>query len=333
MDRHTNRIGVAAMVLVGGLAHGLACGVAAGQSADLRYRWEAGQTLRYEAGQQTSQEMKGGMFDSNSEIDNVSVSEMNVVGVSDGVAEIEVTTRSIRVDADMGPVGGMGGGPVRYDSENPDHEGRESDPLIMPFVFLLGKTYTMTLDEAGELRNLDGYAEIVDAMLEKVSPQMRMGMGAALADEVFAAGLEQMWHVVPGGETEVGESWESHITQAIPMLGNLIIDVTYTFEGMREQGGADLVVISSVGTVSIDGAGGMGLRITEGSIDGEILFDAERGVLVSFVQDQTMVMSVNAGGMEMEQRSETRMSSRLLEGDGGGAEDSDEAGGDEGGGR
>lgn len=327
MDLHTNRMGVAAVVLASGLAHGMACGVASGQTADLRYQWERGQTLRYEAGQETIQEMKGGMFDSNSEVENRSVSEMTVVGVRDGAAEIEVTTTSIRVDADMGQ---MGGGRVQYDSENPDDRALENDPSILPFAFMLGKTYTMTLDGAGELQELDGYAEIVDAMLEKVSPQMRMGMGSALAEEVFAAALEQMWHVVPGEETEVGESWESHITQSIPMLGNLIIDVTYTFEGMQEHGGADLALISSVGTVSIDGAGGMGLEIKEGSLEGEILFDAGRGVLVSFVQDQTMVMSINAGGMAMEQRSETRMSSRLLEGD---AEDVEDAGGDEDGGR
>lgn len=328
MDRHTNRIGVAAVVLASGLAYGLACGVAAGQTADLRYRWEQGQTLRYEAGLETIQAMKGGMFDSNSEIENVSVSEMTVVGVSDGAAEIEVTTTSIRVDADMGQ---MGGGRVQYDSQNPDDQALENDPSILPLTFMLGKTYTMTLNEAGELQGLDGYAEIMEEMLDAVNPQMRMGMEAFTAEEVFAAALEQMWHVVPGQETEVGESWESRITQSIPMLGNLIIDVTYTFEGMEQHGGADLALISSMGTVSIDGAGGMGLQLTEGSIEGEILFDADRGVLVSWVQDQTMVMSINAGGMAMEQRSETRMRSRLLDGDG--AEDAEEAGGDEDGGR
>lgn len=281
------------------------------QTADLSYKWREGSRLVYELNNQVLQESETPFGNTGSEVEVRSVQSLSVERVRRGDGTIRATTESVRLTGDLGP-----GGSISFDSENPRDRRRASDPNIAPFVFLLGKSYTMTLTPAGEVVRLDGYAQHLNELLaSQRDPAVAQALQLSMSESIFRANLEQMWRVVPGEEVDVGESWSVRSTQTIPGFGEVIVNLQYTFEGIESMEGMDVAIITSEGTATM-GAGGMPgvrIRITESSIQGTIAFGIDLGVILEMEMDQGMVIEVRAQGQTVTQTIETLTVMELID--------------------
>lgn len=298
-------------VLLPALAGSALAGPALAQTADLSYKWREGVSLTYEINQEMRQEAETPFGNTSTVLNTAMVQTMKVVGVRRGDGQIEVTTDSTRVEGDLGM-----GNRISYDSENARDRRRASDPSIAPFAFLVGKTYTVTLNEAGEVEALDGYAEHVEDLLRRMSdPAMKAALQMSLTESMFESQLEQFWHVVPGEEVEVGDTWSTRMTQAIPNLGEVVIETVYTFDSVESMEGMDVAVILATGHARMGGAGvpGMRIEITESSFEGTFSFAYDLGLILEAEQDQSMLIQVRAQGQTVTQSIEASTFAELVD--------------------
>jgi len=255
------------------------------QTADLSYKWREGVTLAYETVMDITQETASPFGNTSVEISTTSVQTYEVTAVRRGDGQIEVTNDSIKVEGDTGV-----GGRISYDSTNPRDRRRASDPTIAPFASMVGKSFVMVLNEAGEVQNLEGHEELAAL--------------SGATDAMFEAQLEQMWHVVPGEEVEVGETWSTRTTQTIPGVGEITVELEYTFTEMDSMEGLDVAVIEVTGSASM-GRGarvqGMRVSITESLVEGVIHFAPDLGLVIESEQSQDLILEITGQGQSITQ--------------------------------
>lgn len=269
------------------------------QSADLSYKWREGVTLTYEIRAEITQETESPFGNTSTEINTTQIQTMEVVGVQRGDGKIEVTTDSVNLNSSTSP-----GGRVSYDSTNQRDRRRAGDPAIAPFAFLVGKTYTMTLNEAGEVESLDGYGEHLENMINRLQdPQIQAAIRVSMTESMFEAQQEQMWHVVPGEELEKGDTWTAHTSQTIAGLGEVIVELEYTFADVDSMEGMDVAVIQVEGSVRMGRGGvpGMRVEISDSHIDGTINFAYDLGLIIESEVSQDMIVEISAQGQSMTQ--------------------------------
>ena len=260
-------------------------GATAAYGVDLSYKWQEGVTLQYEIVSDVTQETASPFGNSSFQLTTTSVQSMEVVGVRRGDGEIEVTADSIKVELDNGM-----GMRFTYDSENPRDRRLARDPTIAPYAAIVGETFTMTLNEAGEVQNLKDQAQFVQL--------------SGMTDAMFEAQLEQMWNIVPGDDVEIGETWSTRVTQAVPGVGDITIELEYTFVEMDSMEGLDVAVIEVKGEASL-GRGtrvqGMRVEITESTIEGVIHFAPDLGLVIESEQATDMLIEVSGQGQSIAQ--------------------------------
>ena len=154
----------------------------------ISYKWREGSRLVYELNNHVLQESETPFGNTGSEVEVRSVQSLSVERVRRGDGTIRATTESVRLTGDLGP-----GGSISFDSENPRDRRRVSDPNIAPFVFLLGKSYTMTLTPAGEVVRLDEYAQHLNELLASQRDPAVAQARALDEQSIFRASLEQMY--------------------------------------------------------------------------------------------------------------------------------------------
>jgi len=278
------------------------------QTADLSYKWREGVTLSYEFKAEMSQDTESPGGTASVEISTTTVQTMKVANVTRGDGEIEVTTDSVAMESTMRP-----GGRTTYDSTNPRDRRKATEPGVAPFVYLVGKAYTMTLNEAGEVANLEDYDRHLRSLLQGMSdPNVQAALSMTMTESAFESQLEQVWHVLPGEEVEVGEMWTTRMTQAMPGMGEIIVEMEFTFKEVDTMEGLDVAVIEVEGTARM-GRGGMpGVRIdiTESQITGTVYFAWDLGLIVESEMNQDLMIEMSQGGQSM---SQTVSSSVMME--------------------
>jgi hypothetical protein len=237
-----------------------------------------------------TQDMASPRMNQTSEIVLTQVQTLEVIGARRGDGEIEVTNESIKVEGDLGMAGR-----ISFDSTNPrDRQRARNDPTLAPFAGLVGKSFTMTLNEAGEVRSLENAGDLAAAS----------GMTVAM----FEAQVEQLWHVVPGEAVEVGETWSTRSTQAIPGVGEITVELDFEFVEMDTMEGLDVAVIEVTGQASMGRGGriaGMRVDITESVVEGVIHFAPDLGLVIESEMTQDLVLEVTGQGQTITQSMST----------------------------
>lgn len=214
-----------------------ACGT--GQnSVRLQYRFAVGEThsMMTVTEQDISQTIMGQQ--QNTKMTERAGVTLTVLEVDDdGSAQLRVTYESIAVNS-TGPMGSF-----EFDSRNPPDD---VPPMLAPYAALAGATLTLRMSPNGIVSEVEGWDEIMDAMLSgmpegPMREQLRGGMDQMLESISFKVTL------LPIDPVSIGDSWtHSTSTAGMPMS----LETTYTLSS--RQDGVALIDVESV--IGVEGA-------------------------------------------------------------------------------
>ena len=285
---------VLALTLIAGLT-----GIASAQPVTLRYKWTAGEEVKYRVTQQTTATVSGlpdGMGNMNVETTMAQVIRSVVKDVAaDGAVTVEQIYESIRADINS-PMAR-----VTFDSANRD--AADVNPMNATLGAMVGESFVIVVSPTGVVLKVDG----VDRLMEKVfktipqSPAFTaamQGMRNALSDESMKQMLSQGFARFPDRAVKVGESWSGESTMINPFLGKTTTTTTSTLAGVEGQ----VATIATKLNLKYDPADaaanpmGMTIKVGESSGEGELFFDIAKGQHRRSTTRMTMSFSMSTSG-------------------------------------
>lgn len=277
--------GLAAWV---GVLGWMICAAAAPPGVRLAWRWDEGADRGYRLTERMVQRVSGEETESLEWTRAVTYRERVLTVDEEGVATVERTYESVRVE-----VRTDAHGDAVYDSEDQATAGARSSPLVAPFAEIEGQRVRFRVSPDGVVTDVEGAAEAWRAIL---APLRSAGLGTALggvsmrADaEALARQIERGLAAIPGRSVRPRESWKNEIRHATP-IGELASEIEHTFRGFERKRGGRYARIVSVGRLEGGGADdgaaslarmlGVTIRLADSEVEGETLFDDEGGYVV-----------------------------------------------------
>jgi len=283
-------------------------GVAAAQpthgAETLRWKFKAGETLRYTMVQQITQAMKAMGQDQKTSLNQTVDLHWSVKNVSsDGVAELSHTIDRVRTKVE-GP-----GSSFEFDSQaGKVPEGQIASQLAPLLKALVGAEFTFKMNGRGELSEIKVPQKLIDA-LRQAGPAANAGGMAA--EEGMKNLISQSSLTLAEGPLENGKSWTQQAKVPSP-IGTMVMDKTYTLDGPSPKE-AGLLQISVDTKVTLEPAAdsNVAVKITSQKATGEFAFDPQAGRVVSSKVNDKLQMSLSVMGQELEQSTDTVTSMTL----------------------
>ncbi len=275
---------------VGVLLVMMAAPARAQRGAELVWRWEVGSERVYRLTERMLQTVSGESSDELSWRREITYVERVVAMDDDEVATVERVYSRVKVE-----VRSDRAGDARYDSEDPATHGDREKMLVAPFAALEGQKVAFRVTPGGEVLSAEGAAASWDAMLG--------GLGGGEIGELLKAGsmedqsgrlarqIQDGLAMIPGRAVRRREHWGNDTTHATP-IGRVRAELEHTYAGITRSRWGRLARIRTEGelsAVSEDEAPGLAgtlsrlagirVRLGESNVEGETLFDAERGVV------------------------------------------------------
>ena len=203
-------------------------GVAAAQpthgAETLRWKFKPGETLRYTMVQETTQGMKAMGQEFKTSLNQTVDLHWSVKNVaSDGVAELSQTIDRVRTKVE-GP-----GNSFEFDSQaGKDPEGQIASLLTPMLKALVGAEFTFKMNGRGELSEIKVPQKLLDS-LRQAGPAANAG--GMFSEEGMKNLISQSSLTLAEGPLEKGKSWTQQAKVPVPMLGTMVMDKTYTFDG------------------------------------------------------------------------------------------------------
>ena len=258
------------------------------QDVTLTYRWTKGETLRYRIVQQnttTISGLPGGMGDL--AIDQTSTQTIRLAAEDisvDGTTTIRHVFESVKMEMNS-PMFAMS-----YDSAKSD-AGDDPMTAMLKRVMtpMIGESFTLVMAPTGEVQKVEGLTKLTEKMFQGL-PQdpavagMLDGIKANLSDDAMRGMFTQTFAQLPNKPLKTGDTWNTQISVANPMLGGLITSTTSTLKSVEGEGSNKVATIVTASTIKQDSskppqANPMGLsaQMGNGVGDGEQVFDAGTG--------------------------------------------------------
>ena len=217
----------------------------------------------------------------------------------DGSAEVKFTYNRVAFKQKVGDR------EMDYDSADPGKRDVR-DAASVGFRALAGKSLTMTFTPRGEVKNLRGLSEIIDAMIEEVPEGQqreaaRNMLKQMLNEDTFAQQTSALGPKFPENAVGVGDAWKDEQRMNLGFIG-VAVKSDYKVESMT----ADTVDLSVKSAIEIkgDGTAEMPMKITmeDGSRqEGTIKVNRVNPAVSSSEISQNLVMTVSAQGRTMRQ--------------------------------
>ena len=271
----------------------------------LRWKFKPGETLRYTMVQQTTQGMKAMGQDLKTSLNQTVDLHWSVKNVaSDGVAELSQTIDRIRTKVE-GP-----GSSFEYDSQaGKDPEGQIASMLTPMLKALVGAEFTFKMNGRGELSDIKVPPKLIDS-LRQAGPAANAG--GMFSEEGMKNLISQSSLTLAEGPLEKGKSWTQQAKVPVPMLGTMVTDKTYTFDGPspKEAGLLEILLDTKV-TIEPAADSNIAVKITSQKGTGEFAFDPQAGRVVSSRVNDKLQLSLSVMGQELEQSTDTVTSMTL----------------------
>ncbi|MCE5270068.1 DUF6263 family protein [bacterium] len=204
-----------------------------------------------------------------------------------------------------GPRGG-----VSFDSAEPGAD--DSNPMVAAFTALVGKSYSLTLSQQGQVLKTTGMDSLIGAMLDKTpsgNEQMRQAMRAQFEKMLGGEGgpgfAGKMFSFIPKKPVAVGESWS--LTDSVNAIIVMKVEQTWTLDSL--VGGVAVIKatsrMSSDSTAPFTEMGPMKMKMNlNGEMSGHLRVDTKSGWMLGGTMDQRMsgtqiIVGGPAGDKEM----------------------------------
>ncbi|TWT41610.1 DUF6263 family protein [Botrimarina hoheduenensis] len=278
--------------------------IASARAGDtLRWKWAPGDETRYLMSQTMNMSLNGGpMGQINSTTDQNMLMSWRVseAPASEGAELVQSTERIV-----MNMKGPMGQG-FDYDSAS------ETAPVGMAamvapiFDALVAAKLKLVVTERGEVASV--------AMPEELTAAFENMPGGAVSADMVTQMSKQGMLKFPEEPIEVGESWTDSTDVASPQMGAMRINITYTYNGMKDVEGRRLAAFTPQMSMTIADPESQPMPVTFETREsgGEILFDPETGRIVSSRIEQTTDVIVSVNGQEMRNEIQQTTTMRAL---------------------
>jgi hypothetical protein len=187
----------------------------------------------------------------------------------------------------------------------------------------------MRLLPNGAVQSVEGMTRILDKMAAGL-PQDRTAAAAfgmlknGLSDEALSGVLSQGFAQLPDQPVKIGDTWTRQFDVNNPLMGNGTISTTFKLEGVEKAGAFSIARIALKSTTkqttapSAPALGPLSVQLSDGSGDGEQLFDATNGRLQRSTQEIMTPMTMSGpapDGSQLSLRAITKstMTMELLE--------------------
>ena len=274
----------------------------------LRWKFQPGETLRYTMVQETKQGLKAQGKEFKTNLTQTVDLHWSIKNVSSaGVAEMSQTIDRMRMKVE-GPGGGF-----EYDSDAGKAPEGPLATLLGPLLkSLVGAEFTLKMNARGELSDIKVPPTLVES-LRQAGPAA--ASGGMFSEEGLKNLIGQSSLALPETPLEKGKTWSNSSRLPVPMLGTMVMDKTYTYQGADPKDAA-LVQIGLDTKVSLEPAAdsNVAVKITSHSGKGDFAFDPQVGRMVTSRVNDTMQMSLSVMGQDLEQSSDSITTMTLAKG-------------------
>jgi Family of unknown function (DUF6263) len=280
------------------LALTLGLQVAARADAPLRWKFKPGETVRYTLVQKTDTKMELASGQSiTSKVRHDSDIRWIVKSVSpEGIAEVAqaIDRVRIRMEAPGQPV-------FEFDTASKESppEGPVAAQMVPMFRALAGLECTLMMDPRGEIRDV----RIADSVLESIQKSLPAGPAAQmLSKESLKNMVGQSSLILPKEAVAKGKTWTEKSKMPANQFGTMVIDKTYTYQGAEAAEPTHIRIDLNTKTTLEPAANSpVELELKNQDGKGQIVFDSEKGRIVSSHLDMSMTQKIKAGGQELDQ--------------------------------
>ena len=276
------------LILLGG--HALAQGN--GKTYYLKFNMARGQKFSYKMGidMNIDQSVMGQDMHINSRIG------MNyqfaVVGDSAGWKKVEAVFDRLLIHANAN------GQRMDMDTDSSGSVEGPAGSMTKAFKSLVGQKFYYTINEKGEVGQVNGVKEIADRMKASLSEVSAgaAGFSQAFSEENFRQNMEAAYKYYPKKPVAIGESWSASMNttnNGIPMT----TDGTYTLSSVN----GNIATIKATGTLKTEeGATVQGMAMTmTGTFDGTTDFALNSGLPVNGTVDMKTDMKMEVQGQSI----------------------------------
>jgi len=273
----------------------------------LRWKFNPGETLRYTMVQEriqvtkpmapelkTNQELKTSLNQTVTVNLHWSVKSVS----SDGLAELSQTIDRVRTKVEAP------GSSFEFDSDSGKvPEGPIADQLVPLLKAIVAAEFTFKMNGRGELSDIKVPQKLLDA-LRQAGPAATAG--GMFSDEGLKNLISQSSLTLPEASLDRGKTWTQQTKVPVPMLGTMVMDKTYTFEGPdSKDAGLLQILLDNKVTLEPAADSNVAVKITSQEGKGQFSFDAQAGRVVSSRVDDRLQMSLSIMGQELQQSTDT----------------------------
>lgn len=306
MIRTTSKLSILFAVL----AVAAGANVASAQKVALRWKYVPGSEVVYRVS--SRQNMEVAAMGGTSTSEQIQTLRWRVADVAaNGDATIHVMTERVQLD-----MSGLAGD-VHYDSETgavPDQ------PQVRILAAMAGLGYTMVIGADGVVQSVEGMDQVRDRIFEAMPEQAALVQslsGDLFSDEAMARMMQQSVQLFPREPVGPSDTWRHSFSMAVPMLGTMTTNMTFTLTGIEQREGRTVAVISTDGDMVVGADSTSQLPVafdmSETKMTGTIDFDVDRGLTLASRMSMTMQMTMGAGGQEMAMKSTQTTNVELVE--------------------
>ena len=280
-----------------------ACRAAQGAET-LRWKFKPGETLRYTMVQETTQGMKAMGQDFKTSLNQTVDLHWSVKNVGgDGLAELSQTIDRVRTKVE-GP-----GNTFEFDSQAGKEPQGQIASLLTPMLkALVGAEFTFKMNGRGELSEIKVPQKLLDSLRQSGPAANTGGM---FSEEGMKNLISQSSLTLAEEPLEKGKSWTQQAKVPVPMLGTMLLNKTYTFDGPSKEAGVDLILLDTKVTLEPAADSNIAVKITAQKGTGEFTFDPQAGRVISSQVNDHLKMSLSVMGQELEQSTDTVTSMTL----------------------
>lgn len=257
-----------------------------GEAVELKLKWTAGKKYIQHMTMAQDSEAKMGQRSMQQHMEmtsDYSVSALKSLPDGGTDLELEFTAQKMEVDA--------GGQTLHFDSASDPTEDA-GNPLAATLRKMVGAKIHYLTDANGKVQKVEGFNEFLDR-LGASSPQAAMMKSMFNEDTLkqyadFGRGL-------PDHPVKPGDTWPLKLQMPVGPVGELTLNLNYTFKGMEQHDGHNCALLDYTGTLSstpLENTNGMALNIENGKISGTTWFDPDLGMVIETASDQSMDIKI-----------------------------------------
>lgn len=204
--------------------------------------------------------------------------EVKVIDEKAGLKTLQMTYRQIEMAVNMGQM------KMEFSSE------KEVDPsnfMEMPsrmFKAIKGKSFTMQVNEKGEIISVAGFDKIGEAMMNEMNlpenskAMMMKNFREQFSDDAVKQMFGQFFDVFPNKAVKPGDSWEKQSS----FMDEIDMTTTFTVKNIKDN----KVYLTSASKLKEKGGNGTGTQT------GSLIVDAKTGLVL----DATFSQKLSGGG-------------------------------------